>query len=75
MMALNNGSSARLCARYRQPAANTLARHCCMRLTEAWNFDLWTQSLVSAMNTHCGARWPAFIPNLLGALVVALLGL
>jgi len=37
-------------------------------------FDIWTQSLLSAMSTLWG-KLAGFIPNLLGALVVALLGL
>ena len=36
-------------------------------------FDIWTQSLLSAMST-LWSKLAGFIPNLLGALVVALLG-
>ena len=36
-------------------------------------FDIWTQSLLTAMNTLWG-KLAGFIPNLLGALVVVLLG-
>ncbi|MCQ4346540.1 mechanosensitive ion channel family protein [Pseudomonas stutzeri] len=36
-------------------------------------FDIWTQSLLSAMNT-LWSKLAGFIPNLLGALVVLLLG-
>lgn len=36
-------------------------------------FDIWTQSLLSAMNT-LWSKLAGFIPNLLGALVVVLLG-